>query len=1092
MELIDLSIRRIDDIHGEPHERDLLAPRRGRDRIRDALCGNVAAEIKDAVRLGLVRLGPIALPRGGSPGRRAEVIECDPRDQGPERLAIRNDEALSVLHGPQRHLLHVIARVTFAPRSGAKVSMHVLPDPIEISFHEPEQRRLVPVMEPREPSRCLLIVFGLGAHAADRAAIHPEGSARAKTRPATPAPRATGSALAAPEGECQNPAILVRLRDRARLPWIRRGAACSRNEAMNDSRQPEQRFAEAQAVLSGFQERKRRGDDEGEEALLLAHPHLRDLLEALLAHGEPPGSIPAKPPAALQQPLRIGQYSVLSVLGEGGMGTVYAAEQRSPVHRRVAIKVIQQGMSTKAVLARFEQERQALALMNSDHIARVYEAGATEQGQPYFVMEYVQGLPINRYSVEHKLDIGARIALFLQVCEGVQHAHHKGVIHRDLKPANVLISVQGDRAVPKIIDFGLARVTDRRLDSPSLYTQHGAMLGTPEYMSPEQADSNALDVDTRTDIYSLGVLLYELLAGALPFDPTELRSLPAEEMRRRIREQVPPRPSHRAGGDRSGGISAAEVRGDLDWITMKALEKDRTRRYATAHEIASDLRRYLEHEPVLAGPPSFLYRAKKLVRKYRTQTTILAVIGALVALGVGSLAVSWRRADRFLSELDALSFVVRLDDLKRSGRDELWPLEPATRPKIEEWLANARGLLEGAAQVDAVLAHLEQRVTSGSSDRFAVLRDKYLEKALLSWKADLEAFRVVVEGVKVAAARIPDLDRQTIGDDWARAKWTAAIESIASTERYGSLRITPQSGLIPVSADAETGLWYFSHAASGQPMWEDGRLVRDSRCGILLVLLPGGRVTIGASNSDRYAFPHEGPAVTVDLEPFFIGVTEITQSQWVRLAEDGRNPSHYNAEKSNLPKTRHPELLPVESIGWELAQRTLWHHGLTLPTEAQWEYACRAGTSGTWWFGDDERELDATVERAVAANLANGLDIRKGLELPPTFSDGTSGADRFPLHAEVALTRPNGFGLYDMIGNVWEWTLDPFAEHPGQQPPADYGRRPAAWTSQQQRVMRGGSWRNGTIMARCARRQPLPPQTTMDSGGARAARRLFP
>lgn len=350
-------------------------------------------------------------------------------------------------------------------------------------------------------------------------------------------------------------------------------------------------------------------------------------------------------------PQRIGPYRILREIGDGGMGIVYEAEQQTPVRRRVALKLIKFGMDTREVIARFESERQALALMNHPNIARVYDAGATPEGRPYFAMEYVQGVPITEYCDTHKLTIPDRLKLFIDVCEGVQHAHHKGIIHRDIKPSNVLVTTQDDKRAPKIIDFGVAKATSQRLTERTVFTELGQIIGTPEYMSPEQAEMTNLDIDTRTDIYSLGVLLYELLAGRQPFDSKELRRAGFAEIQRTLREQEPPTPSKRISGlDQTSTLSATNRRvdvrtlgralsGDLDWITMKALEKDRVRRYQTAHDLALDVQRHLDDEPVTAGPPSGLYRARKLFRRHRA--TLLAAAAVVLALIGGVIGTSW-------------------------------------------------------------------------------------------------------------------------------------------------------------------------------------------------------------------------------------------------------------------------------------------------------------------------------------------------------------------------------------------------------------------------------------------------------------------
>ncbi len=345
----------------------------------------------------------------------------------------------------------------------------------------------------------------------------------------------------------------------------------------------------------------------------------------------------------------IGPYRLVRRIGEGGMGEVFEAEQTEPIRRRVALKVIKQGMDTRAVVARFDAERQALAMMDHPCIAKVYDAGATDRGRPFFVMEFVEGEPITDYCDRRHLSTEARLELFVRVCEGVQHAHQKAVIHRDLKPGNILVAHVDGQPLPKIIDFGVAKATTQRLTEMTMFTELGQMVGTPEYMSPEQASLTEDDIDTRTDVYALGVVLYKLLVGTLPFASKELRQAGQEAIRRIICEQDPPRPSTRFSslGDQTRDVAEArgvapkrlqsELRGDLDWITMKALEKNRDRRYETANGLAADVRRHLRNEPVTAGPPTVGYRTSKFVRRHRTGVAIAtATVVALAAFAVTS------------------------------------------------------------------------------------------------------------------------------------------------------------------------------------------------------------------------------------------------------------------------------------------------------------------------------------------------------------------------------------------------------------------------------------------------------------------------
>jgi serine/threonine protein kinase len=412
------------------------------------------------------------------------------------------------------------------------------------------------------------------------------------------------------------------------------------------------------------------------EVLLQAHDAAGAFMAASpLESADGAGAANATSPAVTEmRGSRIGRYHLLHLLGEGGCGVVWMAEQTEPVRRRVALKVIKPGMDTREVIARFEAERQALARMDHPNIAKVLDAGTTDSGRPYFVMELVQGVKITEYCDQYNLSTAQRLAVFSQVCHAVQHAHQKGVIHRDLKPSNILVTLLDDAPVPKVIDFGIAKATQGRLTDQTLFTAFEQFIGTPAYMSPEQAELSGIDIDTRSDVYSLGVLLYELLTGRPPFDPKTLLQAGLDEIRRIIREVDPPKPSanvatltdsDRAEVARHHGTDPArlpqQLRGDLDWIVMKALEKNRTRRYDTVTALAADIERHLRDEPVSAGPPSTYYRLAKLVRRHRLAFAAAAAVA--LALVAGTIVSTWLAVRATRAEQRAAAERTRAEDL---------------------------------------------------------------------------------------------------------------------------------------------------------------------------------------------------------------------------------------------------------------------------------------------------------------------------------------------------------------------------------------------------------------------------------------------
>lgn len=515
----------------------------------------------------------------------------------------------------------------------------------------------------------------------------------------------------------------------------------------------------------------------------------------------------ARPP---EMPGSIGRYRLLQKIGEGGMGEVYEAEQDRPIRRRVALKIIKWGMDTEQVVARFESERQALALMDHSAIARVFDAGSTEQGRPFFAMEFVRGVPITEYCDRNRLGTRARLELFIQVCAGVQHAHQKGVIHRDLKPSNVLVAITDDAPVPKIIDFGIAKATSQRLTERTVFTELGQWVGTPEYMSPEQAQLTGLDIDTRTDVYSLGVLLYELLVGTQPFESDKLRSSGFDEMRRMIREQDPPRPSTRVSLLGKASTTAAANRrtdprnlrralqGDLDWITMKALEKDRVRRYSSSAELADDIRRHLRDEPVAAGPPSTAYRFSKFVRRHRTAVVaagliFIALVTGIVGTTIG--LVSARRQTKAARRV-ADAMVAMSTDLNPavqggsvSSREEMLGRAVArVRSELEnEPLVQARMLLTlGDAYKELGSVERARPLLEEAAEiRRRELGDDHADYAMsISFLGDLLEENGDLEGARRLHTKALAVRRVTLGESHKTVGWSLrSLGSIAHQEQ---------------------------------------------------------------------------------------------------------------------------------------------------------------------------------------------------------------------------------------------------------------------------------------------------------------------
>ena len=500
-------------------------------------------------------------------------------------------------------------------------------------------------------------------------------------------------------------------------------------------------------------------------------------------HGDAPeseaGSVYVPPPKVFKDPDRIGPYRMLEVVGEGGFGTVWVAEQQAPVRRRVALKIIRPGMDSRAVVARFEQERQALAMMDHPNIAKVFDAGTAPDGRPFFVMEFVAGEPITDFCDRNRQSIRQRLELFIKVCEAVQHAHHKGIIHRDLKPSNVLVSSGESGPVVKVIDFGVAKAMSQVLTDKTLFTEQGQILGTPEYMSPEQAEMGVLDIDTRTDVYALGVMLYELLTGALPFEPRDLRSQGYVEIQRIIKEVDPPRPSVRLQ-TMAQALSqevakqrmvkyeelASQLRKELEWIPLKAMRKEREQRYASPMAMADDIRNHLEGRPLVAGPETYRYRARKFVVRNKwavafTSALTVAIVAGLVASSIGFVKAS-RSARVARTEVERQRAVTKYEAslLASVGAASGDPKNVTVR----ELLDGAVQKLDAGGQADQ--PHVESALRAGLARSY---------RSLSLWSASEAQWRKALE-----------LEGNTSGDDTVEAAnvMSGLAQVLTDTNRY--------------------------------------------------------------------------------------------------------------------------------------------------------------------------------------------------------------------------------------------------------------------------------------------------------------------
>ncbi|MCA8960193.1 MAG: SUMF1/EgtB/PvdO family nonheme iron enzyme [Planctomycetes bacterium] len=855
---------------------------------------------------------------------------------------------------------------------------------------------------------------------------------------------------------------------------------------------------------------------------------------------------------------RLDAYHLEERLGEGGMGVVFAALQERPIRRRVAVKIIKPGLDTRQVLARFETERRVLARLEHPGIARILDAGATPSGRPYFVMEWVRGEPLTDYCRNRGLDVGERIDVFLKVLRAVEHAHQKGIVHRDLKPSNLLVTEIGDEAMPKVIDFGIAKVSEGD-DRITLQTEHGSLLGTLEYMSPEAADGSS-DLDTRADIYSLGVILHELLLDRLPYDSQTWSAAGLTGRRQIIVERDVRRPSLDATGTKR-----RLLRDGLDWVLLHALEKDPAHRYATVSELALDLERFRNGDSVLAGPPRRWDRLQRIVRRHRG--TAVAFVVATVAVVI-ALAFAWVEAARRSEQLLRMSDSVSLEEAI-AETDRFWPPLPESIPAMERWLeGTAEPLLSRLPLHERTLEELRGRALPYTAERAALDRREHPERkrfeAITKERADLQRqfdenqnpiyLEHFIEFDRRLAERLdaqleelaPRLDerwtwefadprarwehhhlqdlverlrrfgsadprvgtvasvrerlafaktvaeRTTTGPEVRRA-WEEAIDEIESLEVYGGLVLTPQIGLVPLGRDPRSGLWEFWHIQSGarpEPSAEPdapSRWTIAEETGLVLVLIPGGSFRMGsekgdadAPNRDPYSESDEQPIQEVTLDPYFISKYEVTQGQWKRLT--GENPSRFGFE--DYSDGKESDLLrglvhPVDSVSAEACLEWTAHNDLELPTEAQWEYAARAGSTTPWPWGSEPPCLEGY------ANVADLSCLRYHGD--PSWGYDRDVDDGYTIRSPVDTFRPNAFGLHDVIGNVWEICGELFTDYTRPPRPGD-GRRSdppeVRW------CLRGGGWETNSAVARCANRSGIFPGQRHSNSGLRPSRKI--
>lgn len=844
----------------------------------------------------------------------------------------------------------------------------------------------------------------------------------------------------------------------------------------------------------------------------------------------------------------LGGYQILGVLGQGGMGVVYRARQKSP-KRDVALKVLRSGLVTRELMRRFEKEAQVLGRLHHIGIAQIYEAGAADAGlglQPFFALELVEGLPVTDHCEAYKLGIRDRIALLVRICDAVEHAHQNKVIHRDLKPSNILVDPSGQ---PKVLDFGVARVTDADVHAATMRTEARKLIGTLPYMSPEQVRGDSSKIDVRSDVYALGVLAYRMLAGRYPFHVSKT-SIP--EAIRAIQDDEPTRLS----------LVDRSFRGDVETIVLKAMDKDRSRRYPSCAEFSADLRRFLNHEPIHARPSGPVYRFRKFAR--RNRALAIGATSVFVALSIGLIftAIASNLARQRLADFRRLADARELELLKAEAK-RLWPANPANVYAMEEWLERARPFRErqrlyrnqlarlhekaieknlvkqldrtgirltdellevraritemerqiaemessdDAAAPDELMAlksarnklQIEERAIRDSIPREHICRfsdpaDALQHDVLVELVRNLEDFFDPADGVFTNMQRRLRNARKTYADsiDAHLAEWTTAIDAIRDERRYPQYRgvaMVRQMGLVPLGPDPISGLYEFADVQTGKipERGPDGRLVMTGETGVVFVLIPPADALIGATRDGDASSVHFDPWAGLDEAP----VHRVTLSAFL-MSKFEMTQGQWKRATMHNPSQLQPDGDAAGAEAVHPVENVSWNNA----SEILWRLGMALPTEAQWEYaargGTDTPWWtgDTPASLAGAANLADRAYREHG---GPLYANAEMSIDDGygPTHAPVGQFRPNPFGLHDVLGNVAEWCYDAYGSY-SLRARGISGKRESGRGESGYRVNRGGSFDDGPGSLRCSARGRAAIEYRAGTLGVRPARELL-